>query len=211
MTMRDLATLSAHLIRDFPEYYHYFSETEFVYNKIRQPNRNLLLTKASGVDGLKTGHTEIAGYGLASSAVRDGRRIVAIINGTKSMAERAKTAELLLDYGFREFNNHKLFAKDQVIENANVWFGKEDTVPMVVNQDVVITISNTSKNEMKAKALYSGPIEAPIKKGAEIGKLIISRQNLDDIVLPLYAGADVEDLSFFSHIFRAIKVKFSGQ
>lgn len=210
MTMRDIAKLTERLIKDFPEYYHYFAETEFKYNNIKQPNRNVLLTKDTGVDGLKTGHTDDAGYGISLSAIREGRRLVAVINGLPSMAERAKAGELLLDYGFREFRSNKLFANGEVVGDAEVWFGKSGVVPLVLNQDVILTLNNSAKNNIKAKVKYSGPVEAPIKKGDEIAKLFIEREGLEPIIFPLSAGADVKELSFFSHIIKAAKIKIAG-
>ena len=151
MTARDLATLARRLIEDFPEYYDMFAERDFEYSGIRQPNRNLLLGRVRGVDGLKTGHTEEAGYGLVASAIRDDRRLISVAVGLDSPEARALENERLLEYGFRRFRNYSLMTKGQAIEHASVWLGREPTVPLVVDRDVKISMSERARRALKVK------------------------------------------------------------
>lgn len=196
-TARDLALLAQHLVTDFPEYYHYFGEKEFTYNKIRQQNRDPLLGKVQGSDGIKTGHTEVAGYGLMGSAKRGDRRLILVVNGLKSEKERAEEGAKLMEWGFRNFENKKIVAKDAVIEQAKVWLGTEETVPMVAAQDVVISVPVGHGAGFTATAKYEGPIEAPIAAGAPVGKLHIMVEDLPPIDIGLVAGKDVARAGLF--------------
>ena len=134
MTARDLATLSHRTIQDFPEYYHYYSEMEYEYNNIKQGNRNPLLYKGVGADGLKTGHTEEAGYSLTASVKRDDRRIILVLGGLPTMKARAQESERLIEWAFREFNDYKLFAAGDKVDDAEVWLGSDPKVPLTVGQ-----------------------------------------------------------------------------
>jgi len=206
-TAHDLAMLSRALIRDFPQYYHYLAEREFTYHGIRQFNRNLLLANtALGVDGLKTGHTEAAGYGIALSAKQagDGRRLVLVINGLASESERAAEGERLLNWGFHNFDNLRLFAAGQQVTKAAVWMGKEKTVPLVVADSVVLSVPKIGRDAIKLKAEYNAPVKAPIKKGDELGMLKITLASGEVREAKLVAGADVEKLSFFGRIPRKL-------
>lgn len=205
MTAKDLGVLAQRLLQDFPEYYHYFAETEFTYNKITQQNRNPLLYQSVGADGLKTGHTEAGGYGLVASARRGGRRLILVLNGLQSMAERAKESARLIRWGFQVFDNYHLFKKDDVIEQATVWMGTEETVPMVLKKDLVQTLPKRQKQKIEVKVSYDGPIKAPVKKGDPIGQLEVRVPNMDMIAVPLYAGADVEALGFFPKMLATFK------
>ncbi len=140
MTARDLATLARHLIADFPEYYHYDSEKDFTYNGIKQGNRNPLLYKDLGVDGMKTGHTEEAGYCLTASAMRDGRRIIMVLAGLPTMKSRGTEGERLLEWAFREFNDYKLVKAGETLDQADVWLGQAAKVPVMAQRDVVVTL-----------------------------------------------------------------------
>lgn len=206
-TAHDLAMLSRALIRDFPQYYHYLAEREFTYHGIRQFNRNLLLANtALGVDGLKTGHTEAAGYGIALSAKQagNGRRLVLVINGLASESERAAEGERLLNWGFHNFDNLRLFAAGQQVTKAAVWMGKEKTVPLVVADSVVLSVPKIGRDAIKLKAEYNAPVKAPIKKGDELGVLKITLASGEVREAKLVAGADVEKLSFFGRIPRKL-------
>src|SRR6218665_153533 len=139
-TAHDLAILAYRTIQDFPEYYHYFAEREFTYNKIRQPNRDPLLGAVAGADGLKTGHTEAAGYGLMGSAIRDGHRVVMVINGLESMAERKEEGVRLLEWGFRNFDRKKLVKQGEAVDRAAVWLGKSPDVELVAAKDLDIVM-----------------------------------------------------------------------
>ena len=193
-TARDLATLIESTIKEYPEFYHYYSEKEFTYAKIRQYNRNPLLRLNTGVDGLKTGHTTIAGYGLAASAIREGRRLVLVINGLKSKRARARESEYLLNWAFRTFKNYKLFSAGETITTASVWLGDAEKVPLVVDNDFIITIKRRARADMKVVARLTEPISAPIRKGDVLGNLLIFVPGEKKIEVPLKAGADVSDL-----------------
>lgn len=205
MTVRDLATLSKRLISEFPEYYHYFSEREFVHNGIKQGNRNPLLYRDMGVDGLKTGHLSVSGYGLAASAERNNRRVILVAHGMESMQQRADESAALIEWAFREFDNFTIAKAGQTLEEAPVWYGREDTVPLVVEQDVVATLPRAARKSVEVKAVFNGPIPAPIQKGQQIGKLVISAAEISPIEVPIYAGADVERLGMFGRVAAALK------
>ena len=194
MTAHDLAILARHLINDFPEDYKYFSEISFTYNGIKQGNRNPLLYKNMNVDGLKTGHTEGGGYGLTASAKRNGRRLILVLNGMSSMNERSHESERLLEWGFREFDNYALFKKGERIEDAEVWLGEEAKVALVPDHNIVLTLPRTARKDMKVAVLYTGPVPAPIQKGAPIARLVISAPNMQPLEIPLQAAADVPRL-----------------
>jgi D-alanyl-D-alanine carboxypeptidase (penicillin-binding protein 5/6) len=205
MSARDLARLSIKLIRDFPEYYKLFSETEFTYNKIRQGNRNPLLYKNFGADGLKTGHTEASGYGLTASAVRDGRRLVLVVNGLGSMRERSSESARLLDWGFHETATYALFKKGDVVDKAEVWLGVEQTVPLVIDRDVAITMPRRARQSMKAKVIFNNPVPAPIKAGTPIARLLITAEGQKPLELPLMAGKGVDQLGLFGRLGAAVR------
>ncbi len=205
MTARDLATLALRIIVDFPDYYHYYSEKEFTFAGIRQSNRNPLLYKSLGADGLKTGHTEEAGYGLTASALQDGRRIVLVLNGLKSQKARSEESARLIGWAFREYGNYKLFEAGETVEDAGVWLGVEPTVPLIAEQDLTVTLSRKARLDMKVKVVYDGPIPAPIEPGQRIATLVISAPDEETIEVPLVAGAAVEQLGFFSRFTAAVK------
>jgi len=203
-TARDLATLAERLVTDFPEYYHFFGELEFTYNNIKQGNRNPLLYHAgSGVDGLKTGHTDAGGYGLTASAQRDGRRLVVVVNGLPSMQARADDPQALLDYGFNEFKAYTLFKPGDSIMREATWLGDQPFVPLVVDQPVAVTLSLAERKGLKAVVKMPEAVKAPIVQGQEIGKLVISAPDQPDEEFPLKAGASVGRLGFFPRIVMA--------
>ena len=197
-TARDLAILSQHLITDFPQYYHYFSETEFTFSEIRQGNRNPLLYRNMGADGLKTGHTEDAGYGLAASAVQNDRRLVLVVNGLGSVNARADESARLLSWGFREFDNVALFDSGETVETAEVWLGQAETVPLVLGDDLTITLRRSLRSDLSVVAQIEEPVRAPIATGDRLGKLIVTAPGSPAMELPLLAGADVAEKGFFA-------------
>ena len=211
MTARDLALLAQHTIHDFPEYYPIYAEKEFTWHKIKQGNRNPLLYKNLGADGLKTGHTEEAGYGLTASAVRDGRRLILVLNGLSSMNERARESERLLDWGFREFGNYALFKQGETVDEAQVWLGEVPTVPLVAERDIVVTLSRKARQGMKASIVYEGPIKAPIVKGTPIGKVVVNATDNKTVEIPLVAGADVGQLGGAGRLLAAFKYLVFGK
>lgn len=204
MTAKDLAILAGEIIRRFPEYYRFFSETSFTYNKIKQGNRNPLLYKGMGVDGLKTGHTENAGYGLTVSAKRGDRRLILVVNGLTSVRERSDEGERLIEWGFREFENLTFARKGEPIESAEVWLGDRPKVPLVADRDVVMAVKRNARRDVVVSVEYSGPIPAPIAAGQPIATLRIASPGMADRTLPLYAGAAVDRLGPLGRVTSAI-------
>lgn len=210
-TVRDLAQLAAETIRRFPKYYPLYQETSFTYNKIRQGNRNPLLYKNMGADGLKTGHTRAAGYGLAASVKRGERRLILVVNGLASVRQRASEAERLLEWGFRTFDNYDLFKKDEPVEKAAVWLGTADSVPLVLAQDLRLTLPRRVWRKIKLTAVYEGPVTTPIRRGQELGQLRISGPGMPVINRPLLAGRDVDQLGVIKRIGAAISFLVWGE
>jgi D-alanyl-D-alanine carboxypeptidase (penicillin-binding protein 5/6) len=194
MTARDLATLGRHLIAEFPDLYKLYAEKEFTYNGIRQGNRNPLIYKDLGADGIKTGHTEEAGYGLTASAQRGGRRLILVVHGLKNMKQRAAEAERLLEYGFREFNNYALFKPGDKVADAQVWLGEKQRVGLRVEKDAVVTLPRAARKDLKVQVVTQEPVPAPVKKGQPVGKLVVSAPGMATREIPLVAEADVEKL-----------------
>lgn len=205
MTARDLATLARRIVADFPEYYKFYSETNFTYNNITQGNRNPLLYKNMGADGLKTGHTDAAGYGLTASAQRDGRRLILVINGLPTVKARSEEAERLVEWGFREFESIKLFEANEAVADAEVWLGTQAKVPLVAAEKVHFTLPRNARKTMKVAAVFEGPLPAPIRKGQEVAKLRITVPDGPTQEVPLYAAADVAKLGFVGRIGAAVK------
>jgi D-alanyl-D-alanine carboxypeptidase (penicillin-binding protein 5/6) len=212
MTARDIATLSRHLIVDFPEYYHYFAEKEFTWLGIKQGNRNPLLYRpGSGVDGLKTGHTEEAGFGIAVSAEREGRRIIMVIHGLTGMQDRADQAGQMLDWAFRETGNYTVATKGSVLADAPVEYGGSKTVPLTVSQDLVLTLPKGDREKVTAKAVVNTPIVAPIASGQEVGKLVVTAPNMPEFTYPLVAGQDVPEIGLGGRIMVNLNRMVFGQ
>jgi len=203
MSAHDLAILALRTIKDFPDYYKYYSEKEFKFNNINQGNRNPLLYKDLGADGLKTGHTEEAGYSLLASAVRGDRRVILVLGGLPTMKARAQESERLIEWAFREYNNYKLFSAGDTVDDADVWLGAEAKVPLTVDKDLIVTIPRKSRKEMKVTVTYDRPVPAPIKKGDEIGKITITAPDVSPSERPLYAGADVDRMGMFGRVAMA--------
>ncbi len=211
MTPRDLATLSAALIKKFPEFYHYFKEVEFTYGGIRQMNRNPLLYKEMGVDGLKTGYTSESGYGLAASALRGERRVILVVNGLGTKKARSREPERLIEWAFREFNNYALFKAGEQLDEAPVWLGTSNRVPLLIKEDVILTFPRKHRRKMKVKLVYDGPIPAPIERGTEVGKVVVSIPGQTDLSVPVLAGADIEQLGLFGRLWSAMSTILLGQ
>jgi D-alanyl-D-alanine carboxypeptidase (penicillin-binding protein 5/6) len=212
MSPLDLAKLSRILIKEFPEYYSVFSEKSFHYNGIRQSNRNPLLYRMERyADGLKTGHTESSGYGLVSSAKKNGRRLILVVNGLSSNKERGEESEKLMRWGFREFDNYSFFDKGEVVVNAPVWLGVEKDVPLIIKDEVLLTLNPSLRKRVKVKAVYDGPIESPILKDTKIGKVIIDVASGRKVYeYPLYAGKDIKRLGLFGRAKEMIKYLVLG-
>ena len=210
MTARDLATLAIRMIEDFPEYYKYYSERDFVWHGIRQGNRNPLLYRSIGADGLKTGHTEEAGYGLTASAKQGDRRLVLVITGLPSVKARSEESARLMSWGFREFDNFALFKPGEVVEDVPVWQGEEDSVPLVFPQGLTVTLSHKTRRDMTVKVTYDSPVPAPILEGQEIAKLTIEADGVAPMSFPLVAGAAVNQLGRVGRLVSSIKFMLLG-
>jgi D-alanyl-D-alanine carboxypeptidase (penicillin-binding protein 5/6) len=199
-TARDLATLALALIRDFPEHYHYFSELEFTYNNINQGNRNPLLYRAMNVDGLKTGHTDIGGFGLTASALRNGRRMVLVLNGMTDMQARADESAKVLDWGYREFGLYPVVKSGETLAEAKVWLGHDATVPLIASANLALTLPRSARDGLKVEAVFDQPVPAPIAKGQALGKVIVTAPGIEAKEIPLIAAKDVERLGFFARL-----------
>ena len=204
MTARDLATLAKATIQNFPDFYSIYAETTFTYNKIKQGNRNPLLYKGLGADGLKTGHTSKAGYGLTASVERSGRRLILVINGLKSVRDRTRESETLIEWGFREFENYGLLKADETVETADVWLGEAAKVPLVLEQDLTLTLKRSARKKLKVSVVYDEPVPAPITRGQRIATLRIKAPNTDTIEIPLVAGQDVARLGVLRRVVAAV-------
>lgn len=179
MSSLDLAKLANKLYKEFPEYMHYFSEKKFTYNGIAQSNRNPVLYQDIGADGLKTGYTKISGHGLVASAVQEnGKRLILVLNGVEGKKLRAIEAERILSWGFREFQNIVLFEKNEIVDVANIWLGNRPTVPLIVKEKIVLTLSKANKkNDLKAIVKYIAPLMPPLNKDTSVAKLLIKTNN----------------------------------
>jgi len=210
-TVRDLATLAMHTIRDFPEFYPYYKETEFTWNEIRQGNRNPLLYKSLGVDGLKTGHTEEAGYCLTASAERGGQRLILVVAGLASVQARSEESARLIEWGFREFQTYRLFEPDEVIEEAAVWQGEEGKVPLVMPEGLKVTLMRNARPDLKVTVRYTSPIPAPIEQGQEIATLVVEAGgDTSPASYPLRAGQAVGRQGPVGRLFSSLKFIILG-
>ncbi len=203
-TVRDLAALAAATVRDFPDYYHYYAERSFTFSKIKQGNRNPLLYKNIGADGLKTGHTEESGFGIAASAIRDGRRIVAVAHGMSSMKERAAQVERLIEWAFREWGQYALFDSGETVAEIPVWLGQHETVPVFIKRDLMVAVPRKSRRQMTVRVVHQEAVPAPVARGDEIATLVVSAPGMTDVSVPLFAGAAVAERNFFGRIGTAI-------
>lgn len=210
MSVEDLAKLSQMIIRDFPEYYHIFSERYFTYNNIRQGNRNPLLYSMIDADGLKTGHTEEAGFSLTASAKKGDRRLIEVMTGMNSNKERSEEAERLMSWGFREFDNYTILNRGQTINKIPVYMGQEKEVETIVDEDVVRTIRRNKTEDVKLTAIYKKPLQAPIKRGDHVGVVRVEVPDSGAIEIPLLASKDINKLGFFGKISNNIKYLMFG-
>jgi D-alanyl-D-alanine carboxypeptidase (penicillin-binding protein 5/6) len=205
VSAHDLALLARYIISEHPQLFRFYSEREFTWNKIRQANRNPLLGKFAGADGMKTGHTDESGYGLVGTAVRDGRRIIMVINGLTSMAEREAEAMRVLDLAFREFRSLTLFDKGDIVADAEVFGGVRRRVPLVVNERVAMTMRRAARNELKAVLTYDGPLNAPVARGVRVGTVTITAPGAKPHTVPVFAGSAVPRVGVVETIGLGIK------
>ena len=220
----DLAKLARHLIYDYPQYYKYFSVRSYTTTdqgkQITQPNRDLTLDKVLGADGLKTGHTDAAGYGITASALRDGRRMILVHpslrypespNDYFPNIKRSEEAGRLIDMAFREFRQYRLFKPGDVVGQAQVWGGTYATVPMTVKTPLALTLQVESRAGMKVAVSYDGPLKAPIAAGQKIGTLKVTAPDFLGLTVPLYAANDVPRVGIFGRMMLGISALFSGK
>ena len=210
-TARDIAELSRRIIIDFPEYYPLFAEKTYTYNGIKQGNRNPLLYRFDGADGLKTGYTQASGHGLAASAKRGEQRLVLVVNGINGVDVRARESERLLAYGFRAFKTYVLFRAGEVVDEFEVWMGEADALPLVVESDVVLMMPRKSRKEMVVRVVADGPVAAPVERGTRVATLVVSAPNMETREWPLVAGGTVDSLSGFGRIGAAIDALIWGR
>lgn len=192
MSVHDLARLSEHIIRAYPDYYPMFAETEFTWADITQSNRNPLLDAGLGADGLKTGHTEAAGYGLTASAKRGDRRVIVVVAGLESAAQRRQEAERLINWAFRAFDTVTLFRAGEPVAEARTWLGAESGVALAPARDLVVTVPYGRLEEAELKAHFREPVEAPVAQGAELGRLEAVLPDVAPVSVPLVAAHSVE-------------------
>lgn len=191
-TVRDLAGIAHHIIKYYPEYYSFYSMREFTYHGITQQNRNpLLRANVPGVDGMKTGFTNAAGYGLVASAERDGRRLILVVAGLDSPSQRRSESERLLEYGFRNFAEYRLFEADQPIVDVPVWQGSVPNVTLVGAETIGITMERAQRDGLKVDVAFDSPVLAPVEAGQELGKLMVTAPGKPKIEMPLVASEDV--------------------
>ncbi|WP_282062974.1 D-alanyl-D-alanine carboxypeptidase family protein [Roseobacter litoralis] len=209
MSMRDLAILADRLITDFPEFYPMFAETEFPFDN-RVPsnsrNRNPVLTMGIGADGLKTGHTQEAGYGLVGSAKQGDRRVIFVITGLETTAARAQESQAIVNWAFRQFAMRDIGKAGQEFAKADVWMGSSPQVGLVAAEDMNVLMPALADREIEAEVVFTGPIEAPIAKGDPLGELVFTPEGLPEMRLPLVADQDVPSGGFVSRMMTAAMV-----
>ena len=206
MSARDLAILAQRLIAQFPEHYPMFAETEFTWDDVTQQNRNPVLGLGIGADGLKTGHTEEAGYGLVASARRGERRVVLVITGLDGPGSRKQEAERLINWAFRAFETRKLFAAGETITDAPVWIGTAPVVPLTPSRDVIATAPFGKLDEARASVEYKGPVPAPIEAGAVLGHLVVRVADLPPVRIELQAAESVGEGGFLVRVQSAAEL-----
>ena len=207
-TAGDIAKLALHIVKDHPHYYKLYAEKYYEYNNIRQPNRNKLLWRDPSVDGLKTGHTDEAGFCLAASAVRDNTRLIAVVMGTRSEEARARETQKLLAYGFRYYETRKVYSAEEVLQSNPVWLGKAENIDIGLEKELYLTLPRGMKGELEVNILTDEFIEAPISKGQVVGTLTVSMEGEVQAERPLIALADVEEAGFFGRLWGSIKLFF---
>jgi D-alanyl-D-alanine carboxypeptidase (penicillin-binding protein 5/6) len=211
MSVRDLAILARYIINTFPEYYKYYSIPEFTWNNITQQNRNPLLKDYPGADGMKTGYTKEAGYGLIGSAQRDGRRLVMVIAGLKTINERRQEAQGLLDWGFKQFRTVDVYAKGDRVGQARVWGGTERHVALLAAGDVRVALTPQEKEMAEVKLAYTGPLIAPVEAGQQVGsvRFIVDGVTVADVPV-VAAGAIAEEPSMWSRAVDSVFIMVFG-
>lgn len=200
-TSRDLALIAHHAIHDYPEIYHLYGQTEFTFNGVTQSNKNILLKRNIGCDGLKTGHTEGGGFGIVATCLQDGQRLILVINGCTSESKRAEDAVALLSWGRRQFINHSLYKANDLVAQIPVWYGEESYLPITLERNLTITLPRSSPYDAKILLCYDTPTSAPVTKGAIVGEIRITSSTMKSpLVVPLIASVPVAEAGFFKKI-----------
>lgn len=211
MSVRELSILARYIIQNFPEYYTYYSQPEFTWNNIRQQNRNPLLADYPGADGMKTGYTKEAGYGLTGSAVRDGRRLIMVIAGLKSIKERKQEAQKLLDWGFRKFKTVNAYAAGEKVGQARVWGGSSGWVDLVTTRDVRLKLAPEEQSDLTVQLHYTGPLMAPVRAGETVGfvRFVALGQSIAEV--DVKAAGSVEPVeSMWRRAFNSLMIMAFG-
>src|SRR5258707_4796500 len=193
MTVRELSKLARHVIQTYPEFYKWFGEREFTWNKIRQQNRNPLLTSLEGADGLKTGFTKEGGYGMIGSAVQNGMRLIVVVNGLEDPDDRASEAKKMLEWGFRNFEARTLFAAQQPVGYARVFGGESRSVKLASPEPIKVMVPKNGNDKLIARVVYSGPVRAPVESGHPVGLIRVWRGANIAVEAPVYAAEAVGD------------------
>lgn len=204
VTARELALLSDHIIKTYPELYRIFGQREFTWNRIRQQNRNPLLSMDIGADGLKTGNIDESGYGLAGSAVQNGRRLIVVVNGLKTARDRASEARKLLEWGFRAFEPRRIFEAGEIVGEASVYGGERGRVGLRARGAVSLLLPRGSSERLNARIVYRGPLTVPVEEGAEVARLLVTRGEVKTLDIPLYAAETVRAGSLQSRALDAL-------
>lgn len=191
VTARELARLSDHLIKTYPELYRIFGQRDFTWNKIKQSNRNPLLAMDIGADGLKTGNIDETGYGMVGSAVQRGQRLIVVVNGLKNARDRANEARKLLEWGFRSFEQRQIFAEGEAVGEASVYGGEKGRIALKARGPVSLLVPRGSSERLAARIVYRGPLQAPVAEGAEVARLLVTRGEVKTLEIPLYAAETV--------------------
>jgi D-alanyl-D-alanine carboxypeptidase (penicillin-binding protein 5/6) len=211
VSVRDLAGMARYIIVSFPEYYHYYSQPSFTWNKINQSNRNPLLKDYPGADGMKTGYTKEAGYGLVGSATRGDRRLIMVLAGAKSINERKLEAQKLLDWGFSQFKTFEVYDKGERVSRATVWGGVKRRVELRATESVSVTLTPAEQAIVEVKLAYDGPLIAPVEQGQKVGKLrfIVDGVVLDEV--PVETSESIEaDPSMWSRALDSLLIMVFG-
>ena len=211
MTVNDLLILTLRTIKDFPDLYRYYAEKEFTYNDIKQLNRNPLLFSNFESDGLKTGHTSLGGYGIVTTAIKNNRRLILVLNGLKSSSLRSKESKRLMKVGFNQFKNINLFDTGDIVEEIPVWSGKKKKVSIYTKEKISLTIPKKIEKKLEYKLRYELPLIAPIKEDQYVADLIVKKNNEAFKIVKLYSNNEVKKINFFSKIVLNLKFLLFGE
>ena len=211
MTVNDLLKLTVRTIEDFPDLYRYYSEKEFTYNNIKQLNRNPLLFRPIGSDGLKTGHTSLGGYGLVATVKNKDRRLILVLNGLNSSAQRSKESERLMKIGFNQFKSIKIAPKTKELGQIPIWSGKKKEVSFYTKDDISITVPNRDRKKINFKVRYQSPLIAPVAEDQYIADFLIKKNDQTIKSYKLYATNNVSESNFFSKMILNFKFLLFGE